>query len=790
MQIDNISKKLTRAMQTPKEKTSAYDTRGVVARIEEDIAWVRLTGSSVETPVRMTIAASKGDVVQVRVSGGTAWLTGNGSAPPTDDTTANKSYKVATQAGMDAAVARDDAAKAYNYATQAEAEATRAKTAADIADEKAEAAGEAAEEAESHAQTALTNAGLAQTAANEAKTSANEAKQQASTATDYANNALVQLSVVEDVAGTLDWIQKHGTYTVTSDTTVQPGKVYFELISGEYVPIASPDPTKNPHEEGWYVLDITDSQTEYIMAHIAVTSAGLWVLPSGMASGTTPASGESQDDSDARQGQGYKALLSSTGLKIYDGTGHLVSTFGENIIFDSSRQQVIGGQNNYILFDPTDGSITINGNNVKIGNTGKKLSEVLTDIDVSVTQTDTGADITINGDTVSIENGQDGAQGPKGDTAEWFYGTALTHTSGTATATIPGAVVGSMYLNTETSLVYKCTAISGSTMTWTYAGDLTTGVIDGLEIGGRNLLLSTEDIDGWLKESDISVVFDPSTGMHKITDASHTSGRWGIYQDVACEPNTTYTLAVDGKIVSEPAYMAVQSFRDTPDWPSNRQTFTTEKQRLSYTWTTGSDHNIIRVYLCHSPSAANQYWNVYHPKLEKGNVATDWTPAPEDLEEYANDRVESAVVEAGNNMRSYVDPALETKVDTVDADGGTSLLSNIRAVANMISLAAQQIVFEDPSSGSESTVFDALSTINGAISIDTTVPSITIGNSALAFHIVITDQEIEFYQGQDNMMAYMNGSEMYVDNKLSFGKFQFYERENGHFTLKLIDNED
>ena len=123
MQIDNISKKLTRAMQTPKEKTSAYDTRGIVTRIEEGIAWVRLTGSSVETPVRLTIAASKGDVVQVRVSGGTAWLTGNRSAPPTDDTTANKSYKVATQAGIDAAVARDDAAKAYNYASQAEAEA-------------------------------------------------------------------------------------------------------------------------------------------------------------------------------------------------------------------------------------------------------------------------------------------------------------------------------------------------------------------------------------------------------------------------------------------------------------------------------------------------------------------------------------------------------------------------------------------------------------------------------------------------------------------------------------------
>lgn len=31
---------------------------------------------------------------------------------------------------------------------------------------------------------------------------------------------------------------------------------------------------------------------------------------------------------------------------------------------------------------------------------------------------------------------------------EWFYGTDLTHTSGTAVANIVGAAVGSMYLNT------------------------------------------------------------------------------------------------------------------------------------------------------------------------------------------------------------------------------------------------------------------------------------------------------------------------------------------------------
>ena len=64
---------------------SSYDTPATVTRIEGDTAWVHIDGGVSETPVKLTIAAHAGDKVQVRVGGGTAWLTGNGSRPPTDD---------------------------------------------------------------------------------------------------------------------------------------------------------------------------------------------------------------------------------------------------------------------------------------------------------------------------------------------------------------------------------------------------------------------------------------------------------------------------------------------------------------------------------------------------------------------------------------------------------------------------------------------------------------------------------------------------------------------------------
>ncbi len=54
------------------------------------------------------------------------------------------------------------------------------------------------------------------------------------------------------------------------------------------------------------------------------------------------------------------------------------------------------------------------------------------------------------------------------------------------------------------------------------------------------------------------------------------------------------------------------------------------------------------------------------------------------------------------------------------------------------------------------------------------------------------NNEIGFYLGSTNRIAYLNGNELYVQNSLSFGNAPhntstFYQRANGHFTLKLVD---
>lgn len=71
-------------------KIKAYDTVAKVLRVDEKTAYVHIDGGADETPAQMTINCKSGDTVKIRVSGGKAWLTGNLTSPPTDDTAAEK----------------------------------------------------------------------------------------------------------------------------------------------------------------------------------------------------------------------------------------------------------------------------------------------------------------------------------------------------------------------------------------------------------------------------------------------------------------------------------------------------------------------------------------------------------------------------------------------------------------------------------------------------------------------------------------------------------------------------
>ena len=108
--------------------TSPLDAQAEVLRIDEDgTAWVHLPGGVDETPVKLTINAKVGDKVYVRLSGGRAWITGNQTAPPTDDKTAIIAKSLANIAGNRAKTAQRVADQSQIAAENAQASADNAQ---------------------------------------------------------------------------------------------------------------------------------------------------------------------------------------------------------------------------------------------------------------------------------------------------------------------------------------------------------------------------------------------------------------------------------------------------------------------------------------------------------------------------------------------------------------------------------------------------------------------------------------------------------------------------------------
>ena len=341
----------------PTDINTTYNA--TVSRVDrEGVVWVNIHGSEKETPTASTSSEVKrGDEVNVNWRNNKLYIGGNYSNPSAGVSRVEK--------------AEEDAVRAHNAAEHAEMEAIRAHDAADRAEAEAERA-------------------------------YNEAER----ATGYANDALTQLSVVEEVVDTLSWISEHGTYKKSTDTSVAENKLYFTLTGTAVSPATLDDgtklsnlesyyekvnnvyvkttdttynpsktyytvvaelvehPTGNPSTQGYYEIDSVDEAVQnYISSHLALTDSGLWVV---------------------KDNEGYKILLAHDGLKVYDSGGHLVSTFGESIVFDSSRPQSIGGENAYIIFHDTNSdnvpdTITIGGNVVMQGS-GKTLSQMIAEI--------------------------------------------------------------------------------------------------------------------------------------------------------------------------------------------------------------------------------------------------------------------------------------------------------------------------------------------------------------------------------------------------------------------------
>lgn len=300
----------------------------------------------------------------------------------------------------------------------------------------------------------------------------------------------------------------------------------------------------------------------------------------------------------------------------------------------------------------------------------------------SVTTSKSGDETTI---TISMSDGtskqfkvKDGGKGDTGATAQWYYGDKLSHTSGSVTKTTsdtatPDAVVGSMYLNPNTSLCYRCTAISGSNATWTYAGDLTTGVINNIEIGGRNLLI------GSIKYREDTPFINTSKNKDgvKYDYTVITKEKAVVGQQYIMQAKTDGVWAASHGS-QDPQYVTIWlvGTKDKSSATSHQVLTTTTYGDVKYLgdgkwlWTAPASwedcYISIRINTYNTDGTTSVTHSFWDFKLEYGNIPTDWTPAPED--------VESSISSVNTTLSNYItsnNAALDAVKNQADASFDT-----------------------------------------------------------------------------------------------------------------------
>lgn len=195
-------------------------------------------------------------------------------------------------------------------AAQAQSDADTAKSAAISAQADAGDALIAAGNAVTEAGNATAAATAASNAAGAAQASADAAALQASTAGIYANSALDQIGIIQNVVGVLDLLSTNANYQLTGDTTVQPGKWYFTRsgTSPDYVYTVVTNPVDADLGTYYEITSIDQAVESYVTSRLAVTSDGLWIQDPNMAT---------------------KILLSSTdGVVLYGPNGTIIGKYG------------------------------------------------------------------------------------------------------------------------------------------------------------------------------------------------------------------------------------------------------------------------------------------------------------------------------------------------------------------------------------------------------------------------------------------------------------------------------
>lgn len=316
--------------------------------------------------------------------------------------------------------------------------------------------------------------------------------------------------------------------------------------------------------------------------------------------------------------------------------------------------------------------------------------------------------ITFSNDVISTSysvgymgtNGQNGSNGSDGKGIKstevtyqiWENGTSTPN--GTWVTTVPDTTADKPYLWTRTVITYTDNSKSIS-----YSVGST---LKSVNIGGRNLLLHSSMIgeklkcDNTIHMNSVTSKEYETDGLHLITPSSgdKNNGVGFIYNDftklgINAGDTIVFSLLVKGSSDDNDPFINIIFQNDGETWYGKNVLMSLEshftptdafqKVYIAYTLPKNANYTSKTMFLgVHGNQKSDLY--IKNLKLELGNIATDWTPAPEDVDEGINnaqssaDKANSNANNAQNSANNAQDTAnkADAKADQAKADSAAA----------------------------------------------------------------------------------------------------------------------
>lgn len=430
-------------------------------------------------------------------------------------------------------------------------------------------------------------------------------------------------------------------------------------------------------------------------------------------------------------------------------------------------------------------------------------------------QGDSGRVYLLESSSLVIKKSSDNVLNPSNITFQSYYrdGTSATRTAYSGRFIIQESVDGDNYTTkytssaNESSKIYipsssniksiKCIlcAAGGTTNQLDSQTVIILTDIDNLEIGGRNLVIGSDH--------DYSNSSYPTAYYHiSSSEGEILSNSYGYLV-----PGETYSYSIrvksdtEGEVirffVSSGYIQLCPSIKITTEWDIYKGTFIMPNYDSGKTPSDNASNALLHIYDSANTSTATI--SIDWIKIEKGNKTTDWTPAPEDIQE----NISNSKQEAIEASRAYVDvkeKEINSNVENIKTvvDGHTTAISTVQS-------SVQQ------TENKVNTVFTQTEEIKNLTDQNTTQleeykqyismepvkhegetearPTITLGQSTSSFKVAIDNKEIAFTGASGEKVAYITGDELRINNvvvvkKLAIGDFYLEQEQNNHLVLK------